>query len=142
VARPRSGRADPYIRTDRRGQNGIVRTLVLLIGASTAAAGAFQFVAPGVVLRLLDAQSTVETRTYFAIVGMFMAVIGAALVHALVQRREQDVVLLWAGVQKLGAFVCVTLAVTRHVFSSLGWLIAVNDLGSGALVLWYRSRLG
>lgn len=117
----------------------MMRRLVLLIGASTAGAGAFQFVAPGFVLDLLDAQSTTETRMYFSIVGMFMAVIGAATVHALLRPAgDGAVVLLWAGVQKFGAFVCVALAVQRDVFSSLGWLIALNDLGSSALILWYR----
>lgn len=118
-----------------------VRLLVLFVGASTALAGAVQFFVPGFVLDLLDAQSTTETRMYFSIVGMFMAVIGAALVHALLRERDEErVVELWAGVQKLGAFVCVSLAVTRDVFSSLGWLIAVNDLGSGLLILWNRRR--
>ncbi|MDQ3756623.1 MAG: patatin [Actinomycetota bacterium] len=119
-----------------------VRRLVLFVGASTALAGAVQFLWPGLVLDLLDARSNTDTRMLFSIVGMFMAVIGAALVHALV-RGEGDaerVVELWAGVQKIGAFVCVSLAVSRGVFSSLGWLIAVNDLGSGALILWHRRR--
>lgn len=116
------------------------RRLVLAVGASTAVAGAAQFVAPGFVLDLLDAQSTTATRMYFSIVGMFMAVIGAATVHALVRAEGERVVLLWAGVQKFGAFVCVSLAVQRDVFSSLGWLIALNDLGSSALILWYRAR--
>ena len=119
----------------------IVRRLVLFVGASTAVAGAVQFFVPGVVLDLLDARSTTDTRMFFSIVGMFMAVIGAALVHALLRARDEArVVELWAGVQKLGAFTCVALAVQRDVFSSLGWLIAVNDLGSGVLILWYRSR--
>lgn len=119
----------------------IVRRLVLFVGASTAVAGAVQFFVPGVVLDLLDARSTTDTRMLFSIVGMFMAVIGAALVHALLRSRDDArVVELWAGVQKLGAFVCVSLAVQREVFSSLGWLIALNDLGSGVLILWYRSR--
>ena len=119
----------------------IARRLVLFVGASTAVAGAVQFFVPGVVLDLLDARSTTDTRMLFSIVGMFMAVIGAALVHALLRARDEArVVELWAGVQKLGAFVCVSLAVQREVFSSLGWLIALNDLGSGVLILWYRSR--
>jgi hypothetical protein len=119
----------------------IARRLVLFVGASTAVAGAVQFVVPGFVLDLLDARSTTDTRMFFSIVGMFMAVIGAALVHALLRERgDARVVELWAGVQKLGAFVCVSLAVQREVFSSLGWLIAVNDLGSGALILWHRRR--
>jgi hypothetical protein len=119
-----------------------LRRVVLFIGASTAVAGVVQFFAPGLVLDLLDAASTVETRMYFSIVGMFMAVIGAALVHALLRGAGDSarVVELWAGVQKLGAFLCVSLAVTRDVFSSLGWLIALNDLGSGLLILWYRRR--
>ena len=113
------------------------RWLVLFIAATTIVAGVVQLVAPGFVLRFLDASSTQTTRHFFAIVGMFMAVIGGLLLHTLLSRADSFPVLLWAGIQKFGAFVAVTLGVLNDVFSGLGVAVAINDLLSAGVILWY-----
>ncbi len=115
--------------------------LLVGIGASTVVAGLAQMVAPGAVLDLLDAERSATSRHFFAIVGMFMALFGGALLQAVFSARDEPVVLLWAGLQKLGAFVAVSLGVANDVFSGLAVLVAVNDLASGGCILWHRHRL-
>jgi hypothetical protein len=126
-----------------RADRGLWFWLVGFIAASTVAAGLVQLAVPGFVLDLLDADRSATAKHFFAIVGMFMAVIGALLGHALLRSptNERDVVLLWAAVQKGGAFVAVTLGVVNDVFSSLGLLVAANDLASSMVLLWYRRYL-
>lgn len=128
----------PVVRDERCV--GLYR-LTMAVGAVTVGAGLVQLVAPGFVLRMLDAESTVATRQLFAIVGMFMAVVGAALLHGLRVQRERDVILLWAGVQKVAAAALVALAVSSHVFSGLALAVALNDFASSLVIFRYRSRL-
>ncbi len=114
--------------------------LMVFIGATTVVAGLAQLVSPGFVLGVLDAESTPTSRHFFAIVGMFMAVIGGGLTSAMFLPGDHRVLLLWAGVQKFGAFVAVSLGVQRGIFSGIAILIALNDLASSAAILWYRHR--
>lgn len=114
------------------------------IAASTVAAGLVQVVAPGFVLDLVDAESDTTTRHFFAIVGMFMAVVGGLVGHALLRPPDPDrdgLVLLWAAIQKGGAFAAISLGMARDVFAGVALLIAVNDLASSGYFLWYRRSL-
>ena len=115
--------------------------VVTAIAASTVAAGLVQLVAPGVVLDLVDARSDATSRHFFAIIGMFMAVVGGSVGHALLRPPDRDrdgLVLLWGAVQKGGAFAAISLGIARDVFAGLAVLIAVNDLVSSGYFLWYR----
>lgn len=111
--------------------------LLLAIAVGTVATGVIQMVAPGFVLGILSAEATQTSRHFFAIVGMFMGVIGGALAHALWSAKHHPVVVFWAGVQKIGAAVAVTVGVTHGLFSALALLVAGFDLFSGAIAFWY-----
>jgi len=128
-------------RTKAGGQRDLVFWVMVFIGVSTVAAGLVQLVAPGFMLDLLDAESTAASRHFFATIGMFMAVIGGGLTMALFMPGDHRVLILWAGIQKFGAFAAVSLGVQRGIFSGLAILVALNDLASSAIVFWYRRRL-
>ena len=83
---------------------------------------------PGVVLDLLGAESTPTTRHLFAIVGMFMAVVGGVTLQALLTEPTPAYVVLWCAVQKLGAFIAVTVGVTRDLFDTVAMAVALFDL--------------
>lgn len=119
-----------------------LRSVLLVIGGVTVASGLGQLLLPGVALGLLGAESTDTTRHFFAIVGMFMVIVGGLLVHGLLRPPTPAYVVLWAGLQKLGAFTAVGLGVWQGVFSSLALPIAFFDLATAALcaVLWWRLR--
>lgn len=116
--------------------------VLLAIGVATVATGAIQAAAPDRLLRLLSATDDDTDRTLFATIGMFMVVTGGTLVHGLLTRVRQPVIVLWSAVQKLGAAATVTIGVSRGVFSPLALLVAGFDLLSGVLaaVHWARIR--
>jgi hypothetical protein len=133
-------------RSDRLGSNRLgsnrLGSVLLVIGGVTVVSGVGQLLVPGVVLDLLGAESTGTTRHFFAIVGMFMVIVGGLLVHGLLRPPTPGYVVLWVGLQKLGAFVAVGLAVWRGLFSSPALLVAFFDLATAALcaVMWRRLR--
>lgn len=107
------------------------------IALITVVFGAFQFVAPGVELRLLRAEDTATSRHFFRIVGMFMVLFGGLLLHGLRDRSKSPVPFLWAGLQKVGASVMVAVGVVLGLMSPVAMLVAVFDLLSAVLVLGY-----
>jgi len=119
-----------------------LRQLVAAIAALTVVSGAVQLVAPGFVLGIIDGASTAGSRHFFAIVGMFMVVVGGLLLHGLLTPPLPAYVALWATLQKLGAAVAVTVGVTTGVFGPLALLVAGFDLLSAVLIglLWWRLR--
>ncbi len=120
--------------------NDRLRLVVALIAAITVVSGLSQMVAPGLVLDIIGADSNASTRHFFGIVGMFMAVVGGLTLHALLTATGEHPVLVWAAIQKFGAFAAVGLGVGRGVFGGLALLIAGFDLLSSALYLWLWSR--
>ena len=115
--------------------------LLVIIAGATALTGAAQAMAPAFFLHLLSSETTITSQHFFAIVGMFMVLFGGATLHALLSLKHHPVVILWSSFQKLGAAAAVGLGVQRGVFSSLAIIVAVVDLLSGLLALWYWRRM-
>ncbi len=115
--------------------------LLVIIAASTFLTGAVQTVAPAFILRLLSTETTTTSQHFFAIVGMFMVLFGGATLHALLSFKHHPVVILWSSFQKFGASVAIALGVHHGIFASLGMIVAIVDLLSGVLALWYWSRI-
>jgi hypothetical protein len=69
-----------------------------------------------------------------------MAVVGGLLFQDLVRREDDPTVLLWAGLQKLGAAGAVVVGVNRRVFASRALAVAGFDAVSGVGCLAYRRR--
>lgn len=122
------------LRTDR------LRAVVAAVAALTVLSGLGQVVLPGVVLDALGAESTPTSRHFFAIVGMFMAVVGGVTLQALLAADPPSYVVLWCAVQKAGAVVAVAVGVARDLFSGIALLVAGFDLLSALLaaLLWHR----
>src|SRR4051794_27875530 len=118
-----------------------MRSGVKAIAGLTLVTGAAQAVLPGKMLEPLAAENDEATRHLFRTVGMFMVVVGGGLGSTLRNGSGDPDVLLWTGVQKLGASAAVGLGVKRRVFSPLALGVAGFDLLSGLLVFGYRRRL-
>lgn len=116
-----------------------LRLVLLVIGAITVLTGAVQLCAPGPVLDVLSADSTGISRHLFATVGMFMVVVGGLLVQALLTPAPPPYVLLWAGLQKFGAWALVGIGVIRDLFAPIALLVAFFDLAT-ALLCWLMAR--
>jgi hypothetical protein len=124
----------------RRSQR--LHQLLFLIAVLTAISGAVEMIVPGWVLEILGAEVTATTQQLFATVGMFMVVIGGLVAQALRRPLPDPDVLLWGGLQKLGAFVAVLVAVLRDVFAPIAMAVGAFDLLTGVLmaVLWVDVR--
>lgn len=119
----------------------LARKLLLFIAVATIATGATQVVVPGFVLYLMHAEKTPTTCHFFAIIGMFMVLFGGLMWQSLRSRPEQPMPLFWAALQKLGAFAAVAIAVQRGLLAPLAWAVALFDLFTGVLALWYWNRI-
>jgi len=120
-----------------------LRQVVAAIAALTVVSGATQLVAPGFVLDIIGADPDDTSRHFFAIVGMFMVIVGGVLVHGLLRPPTPAYVALWCGLQKFGAAAAVGLGVLNDVFGPLALAVAGFDLLSGVLIalLWTRLRV-
>jgi hypothetical protein len=119
----------------------LLRQALLGISVTTVASGGLQMAAPGFVLKQLDASRADTERQLFATVGMFMVVVGGLLIHDLVRHEDDPTVLLWAGLQKVGAAGAVAIGVKRQVFARRALAVAGFDAISGLGCLAYRARI-
>ena len=113
-----------------------------IIAWITVLTGASQLAFPAWLLPFLNVDPTPSAAQLFATVGMFMVLFGGALLHAQVNRAALPVVLLWAGLQKLGAAALVGWGVSQGVFAPLALLVAAFDFASGVLFFDLRRRGG
>jgi hypothetical protein len=111
--------------------------LLVLISISTLVSGIVQIFAPGFILGLIAAEITPATRQCFGTVGMFMALFGGMLLQVLFSGRMIPAVFLWAGLQKIGAFIAVGIGVLHHDFGPVAMAVASFDLLSGILIFIY-----
>jgi hypothetical protein len=116
--------------------------LVLAIAAITLVTGCVQILWPAPILALLSAEQSAASLHFFGLVGMFMALFGGALLHALLGGGPDRVVLLWAGLQKFAAVAGVAIGVLHGIFAALALVVTGFDFVSGVLILAYLGRLG
>jgi len=116
--------------------------LLVMVSWVTVLSGLAQLIMPGVLLRLLAADSGRASSHFFRTIGMFMALFGGASLHALRDPERHSAIFLWAALQKFGASAAVAGGVGARVFSPLALLVSGFDLASGMVTAWYwlRSR--
>jgi len=114
--------------------------LVIAISLATIASGLAQVVAPSFILRLIGGEITPSTAHFFGIIGMFMALFGGLMLHA-VYSAYPSVAILWCALQKIGASVAVVIGIVNGIFSFVASGVAVFDLFSGILFLYYLRTL-
>jgi hypothetical protein len=125
----------------RRWHQDPLRWSLCVIAAGTFASGLFLMVAQRFVLDILSAPTATSDRLFFGIIGMFMAVVGGMLTQSLLSPAPSALVVGWSALQKLGASVAMSLAVSLEVFSYYGIALAVFDFCSALLAFAYWRRL-
>lgn len=121
--------------------DSLIRRSLVAISALTVVSGAIQAVGPRWLLRFLRAEEDATARHLFGTIGMFMVVVGGGLLNALVRPGRQPVIVFWAALQKIAAFLAVALGVRRRIFSPIALGIAFFDLLSGLLAAEYWRRI-
>lgn len=115
--------------------------IVIIISVATLFSGLTQVFAPGLVLGFIGAEITATTSHFFAIIGMFMALFGGMVLQAVYSAQSNNVAILWASFQKLGAAAAVGLGILNGIFNPLAGGVAVFDLLSGILFLYYYNTV-
>ncbi|NEU09157.1 patatin [Flavihumibacter sp. R14] len=114
-----------------------LRLIIIIISIATACSGITQMVSPGFVLNIVGAEISLASKYFFAIVGMFMTLFGGMMLHALYSVQKNDAAVLWASFQKLGAAIAVGIGIYLGIFNELALGVAVFDLVSGLIFIWY-----
>jgi hypothetical protein len=120
---------------------GLLFKLSAAIAAITIVTGFVQMLRPELVLGIIGADTNPAPRHFFGIVGMFMVLFGGMLLHALLDAGDHRIVVLWSGLQKIGASGAVALGVWNGIFSTLALGVAGFDLFSGAVIFLYMFGL-
>lgn len=115
----------------------IIQILIVLISLATLLSGAVQMIAPGFVLKIVGAESTLTTRHFFAIVGMFMCLFGALMLWTVYQAKPATGTVMICALQKLGASAAVALGIGGGVFQMPAAGVALFDGISGILFIYY-----
>lgn len=110
---------------------------LVFIAAITVLSGLVQMLKPDFILTIISGEQMPGNLHSFAIVGMFMVLFGGLLLHALFSCDHHPIAIFWSGLQKIGAFAAVSLGVYKGVFSWLALGVAIFDLASGLLILYY-----
>ena len=118
----------------------LLRIIVLFIAALTVVTGLCQVVVPAPMLALVGAANEPSMAHLFATVGMFMMIVGGALLQAELGSKGAGPVPLWATLQKAGASAMVALGVVRGVFGTVAWVVAGFDGLSAVLMAAYFMR--
>jgi hypothetical protein len=111
--------------------------LVILISIATVLTGLVQMINPSFILKIIAAEISQTTMHFFSIIGMFMALFGAMMLHAIYSSYKNEAAIFWAAIQKLGAAVAVGLGILHGVFNVLSGAVALFDLVSGIIFLYY-----
>ena len=112
-----------------------------VVAALTAASGALQTVAPGLVLDRVARDPDRLSRHLFRVVGMFMVATSGALERALRAPEPDPGLLAWTAAQKLASSGLLGIGVARKTFSPMVLPVAAFDFGSGLLCLAFRRSL-
>lgn len=115
--------------------------IVVAISVITIISGLSQVFMPSVVLKVIGAEVSPISKHLFGIVGMFMALFGSLMLHTVYSIHPGSTAVFWCAMQKLGAFVAVGLGVMGGLFSWMASGVAIFDLFSGLLFLYYIKTL-
>jgi hypothetical protein len=123
-----------------RWRSDPLRWTLFAIAAGTFFSGLLLIAFQRFVLDILSAPTTTSDRLFFAIIGMFMAIVGGTLTQDLWGRPHRFVV-GWSAVQKACASAAMATAVGVSVFSYYGIILAAFDFCSALLAIAYWWRL-
>lgn len=115
--------------------------ILVLISLITIISGLVQLFSPSTVLAFIGADINSYTKHFFAIIGMFMFLFGGMLLQAIYSVNKNKAAVLWSSFQKFGAALAVGLGVLNDIFNDLAIIVAVFDLFSGILILYYYKSI-
>jgi hypothetical protein len=119
----------------------LINLMVILISVATVLSGAAQVLMPARILLLIGAEITSTTAHFFAIIGMFMVLFGAMMLHVIYSPYPNRIAIIWSAGQKLGASIAVAIGIIHGLFSLLAAGVAAFDFVSGLIFLYYLKSI-
>ena len=118
-----------------------IKITVVIISFITVASGLMQLGFPAFVLKNVGIEGTATNTQLFATIGMFMIMFGGLVIHGVYSPYQNKVIILWASFQKLGASIAVGIGILHHIFNFASGGVALFDLCSGIIFLYYYQCL-
>ena len=110
---------------------------VLAIAVITMLSGLVQIVAHRAVLSMMQVEISPQTVYLFIVVSLFTSLFGAALLHALLSRQRQTVIVFWASLQKVIGAAAVFVAALNGIIARSALLAAGYDFMAGIFIFGY-----
>jgi hypothetical protein len=109
----------------------------IAIAVITMLSGLAQTVAHRAVLSMMQVTIAPETVYLFIVVSLLTSLFGAALLHALLARQRQTVIVFWASVQKVLGAAALFIAALNGVIARSALLAAGYDFLAGSFIFGY-----
>lgn len=115
--------------------------LVSFIASLTLATGLAQLLLPAQMLEQMGTRvSSPLERQQLSTIGLFMALFGTALLHALRRPHVLPVLLFWSALQKAGFALLLSVGLLRDIYAPAILPIVVFDLAAALIFLDFRRR--
>ncbi len=115
--------------------------IIVIISLATVISGLVQMFSPLFVLKLTGAHVSPAGSHFFAIIGMFMTLFGALMLFTVYSAVPNRPAVMICALQKLGAFAAVGLGILNGIFSTPALGVALFDLISGILFIYYFTTI-
>ncbi len=95
---------------------------VVVVSLFTLATGVGQLILPEMMLENVGVTANGSLCGYFSVIGMYMALFAALILHAVYDARPNPIPLLWGAIQKAGVAIaiCIGVAVGEFSISTVG----------------------
>lgn len=118
-----------------------ISIIVIVISVITVLSGLVQMIDPAFVLKSVGIAATPVSKQLFATIAMFMILFGGMVIHGVYSAFKSNVIILWAAFQKFGASIAVGIGILHGIFNLFSGCVALFDLCSGVLFLYYYKIL-
>jgi len=118
-----------------------IRLIVLIIGFITTFSGVVPLVFTAFALKNVGIGNTPATVQLFATIGMYMVCFGGLIINGIYSAADNNVLMLWAGLQKFASAAAVSIGILHGIFNHLSIGIALTDFFSGVFIIYYYKCL-
>ncbi len=113
---------------------------VVVVSIFTLATGLGQLILPEMMLENVGVTITGSLPGYFSVIGLYMALFAALILHAVYDARPNPIPLLWGAVQKAGVAIAIFIGVVVGEFSISAVGIAGFDSFCAVIYILYWKK--
>lgn len=95
----------------------LLSVTVVVVSIFTLATGLGQLILPEMMLENVGVTVVGSVPGYFSVIGMYMALFAALILHAVYDARPNPIPVLWGAIQKIGVAIAIFVGVVVGEFS-------------------------